>query len=82
MNSINRSNNATHKPRLIILERNAIASEHAKTVAMNAQLVNPDVQITKINERSDYYRPSDKRGLKHRIQSNLRGWFKGHLKSL
>lgn len=102
MNSVNRSNNATHKPRLIILEQNARgernknplsgrflqiegASEHAETVAQNALIVNPHVQMTKINAKNAYYQfsPNPKtKSLKPLIQSDLRRWFKGHLKSL
>ena len=90
MNSVNRNTNNTPQPRLIILEQNARgrfwgllwASEHAERVAKNARIVNPNVQITKINARNAYYEPSRKKGLKHWIQSHLINYLKGNYEDL
>jgi hypothetical protein len=83
MNSVNRNTNNTPQPRLIILERYAAnGDKHAERVAKNARIVNPNVQITKVNERSAYYRSSTDKGLKHLIQNNLRGHLKGFYESL
>jgi hypothetical protein len=82
MNAINRTSPSNSKPRLIILENDAKAGLHASGVEKNARLVNPSVEITKINARSEYYEPSEDKGLKHYIQSDLIGYLKGMYESL